>query len=1289
MKSDSLEGSINELDISAVKTNNLTDAIGIVSSAVSKSNKCSVLFSTATTLLRLRQLVLGDRSSMDADGDGDISEAEDRISEAQLITGISECPQDFSSVADEMSLGLVVIQNLRAKEHLLAALESGGPSGQLGRFNAATIFDRILTSIIDDVQILDKAHLIEQLTMLAGYIRSLRRSAKSWVEAELEASIAQAHGGLQQLKNVPICRKEDSTTPILLTKLTHDALEATTKEIELIENEYHHRLIEQQIPEALDHGRITGQVGSIDEAAVEITKLSAALAHARDWPSRTPDSERLVNVAAFMHDLRKLVRGGAWSSVEAHLGSLPEGMDGPPRQEVDLAQDEVNNRNILDAVQKGLEEGAPTGSIGRLDLRSISTDLLTKKIQYAKKLGCKTDRAASFLSVAEFILRMRQVLHEKGFEALDQIELQSTLENIAEDQPGRTEVDAVLRTVENLIVQKALVEALSSGGIGNSVEVSDMDHISVTELDTALTQSKMLKVCTEIVELRTQVAEVVFKLRKSLAATDWTPLVSPIIDELRQLMKGDDTDLEAVVRPEVIAVENKYHYVLIEREIVTSLKSGQMLGVVGDVITSSIITASLEKSCEHAKRWIDRCKTPWSTALLEAGEFVLGMRRLVLQGDWPMVRSQGQTQPESIKQGTVDAAQQELQLIFNEADNVWQISTFTDALETGGPTMSRAGDGLDLKGLQFEHLLRTIREAQRAGCKTYFAESLLSMATLVSTARRALADKNWGDLTYDTWLKPEVQTEEPRSLIDVMKGCDMTDLGYPAAVKELTIIRNEICDRIVRAELEKAMKRRNDAWLERGEPGTSAEFPDLAESLACAEDLGSRSQVARAAYKGAVQVRALSAALDYQDWDSVGDLCKEFERTPKQNAQAKRFIGLAKEAWSDNRVCNRLQRALGSINGSSQSPAALSTAIQETSGLQLGKTTKAVLHIAETAHNYYEGLDSVKLDDKILSDLGEVAIPALAIVQQLHRTGNELRLKNRILEALEVGSLVLQDDGSADMDKLSIEKLQGVLTSQEGLVPSSDDMRVLLETAHMMKDLRQAVQFKMSDESWKRLESIYDGIEIRVNRHELDELVIPEARRFRQFIDDNKHRNELREIITTDRVEGTAQDVEMWRLNAARVQSVQASANDWSFKSTETKSLLRLLGPLGKLRDALANQDYDAVASILESPEESELDQPAENFWGLAWEEVELITCYRRRVALMGILRDALSDGYIERQEKKTFEKDAEMPSLFIADFSTGNVEKLKTAMADATAAEFIDSGDEEVSIDIPRVTSA
>jgi len=79
-------------------------------------------------------------------------------------------------------------------------------------------------------------------------------------------------------------------------------------------------------------------------------------------------------------------------------------------QELQLVQDELDNRTILAQLTGALSSGAARGAIGDLDVDGIDTSGLDRAITFARSLGCKTIESSQMVATAQLVRRLRQAL---------------------------------------------------------------------------------------------------------------------------------------------------------------------------------------------------------------------------------------------------------------------------------------------------------------------------------------------------------------------------------------------------------------------------------------------------------------------------------------------------------------------------------------------------------------------------------------------------------------------------------------------------------------------------------------------------------------------------------------------------------------------------------------------------------------------------------------------------------------------------------------------------------------
>lgn len=91
-------------------------------------------------------------------------------------------------------------------------------------------------------------------------------------------------------------------------------------------------------------------------------------------------------------------------------GKMP--VDAVCAVEAESARNEVNYHLVVDSCLRGLAEGAISGPIGSIAVKSISTKQLADAILLTQGLNVNTVKSRFLLSLAEALLSLRRALQE-------------------------------------------------------------------------------------------------------------------------------------------------------------------------------------------------------------------------------------------------------------------------------------------------------------------------------------------------------------------------------------------------------------------------------------------------------------------------------------------------------------------------------------------------------------------------------------------------------------------------------------------------------------------------------------------------------------------------------------------------------------------------------------------------------------------------------------------------------------------------------------------------------------
>jgi hypothetical protein len=141
------------------------------------------------------------------------------------------------------------------------------------------------------------------------------------------------------------------------------------------------QIIESDLVTAMGQGRPAGAVGFLDLSCMDIDPLIHSIKRAEEVGYKSKEAKITLDSAKLVRRLRAALASGSWHAVSAVLSdaklvtiaecALPE---------IQLVQDELDNRQMAAQMCSALEEGGLSGSVGSLDLTTLTVAALDRYV---------------------------------------------------------------------------------------------------------------------------------------------------------------------------------------------------------------------------------------------------------------------------------------------------------------------------------------------------------------------------------------------------------------------------------------------------------------------------------------------------------------------------------------------------------------------------------------------------------------------------------------------------------------------------------------------------------------------------------------------------------------------------------------------------------------------------------------------------------------------------------------------------------------------------------------------
>jgi len=213
--------------------------------------------------------------------------------------------------------------------------------------------------------------------------------------------------------------REGETVEDILREVAGAPLsELALPEVTLLQQEIDNRRMIVALSKALAAGGARGAVGELDLTGVDTAALDTAVAEATELGPKTETAERLLSAAKLIRRLRSVLLAGNWQWVGSALleaRTMKHVFPAVSLKELQLAQDELDNRAIIVQLNAALKVGVLCGPIGQPDTAAIDTAALDEALAYAKTLGVKSAEASQVVATAQFVRKLRMALKSGDF----------------------------------------------------------------------------------------------------------------------------------------------------------------------------------------------------------------------------------------------------------------------------------------------------------------------------------------------------------------------------------------------------------------------------------------------------------------------------------------------------------------------------------------------------------------------------------------------------------------------------------------------------------------------------------------------------------------------------------------------------------------------------------------------------------------------------------------------------------------------------------------------------------
>jgi sugar diacid utilization regulator len=492
------QGRPGRLYTGSIDVQPLNEAIALSTKLGPKTIEARQMLFTAKVVARLRLCLLNE----------DLSEAGMTLEAVRGKMLASVAMSEVRIVQDEVDNYVIVAE-------LTQALATGSAQGVPGALDLSTVDISALSKALDHA---------EEIGVRTAEATSLQAAAK--VALSLRSALLADNWSSEDPNSVEAVLREASAG--MLSDLARP-------ELSLVQSEVDNRRMIMSLSKALATGAASGAVGELDLRSIETADLDAAIADATDTGTKTDEGSRLLQAAKVIRRLRSVLLSGNWQWVGSVLLEARNCKNTFPQislKELQLAQDELDNRAILAQLTSALRSGVASGAVGAIRIDAIDINVLDEALTYVRTLGVKSSEASQLVATAQAVRKLRVALRAGSMgdarEVLESIR-GKVLSGVADE-----EMHFVRQCVDDWLVVTELGTALLSGAASGTVGEVDPRSVKVEVLDQAIALAMKLGTHTAEARRCLVTALIVRRVRDAILNSDYDFLAQAVADADRE-----------------------------------------------------------------------------------------------------------------------------------------------------------------------------------------------------------------------------------------------------------------------------------------------------------------------------------------------------------------------------------------------------------------------------------------------------------------------------------------------------------------------------------------------------------------------------------------------------------------------------------------------------------------------------------------------------------------------------------------------------------------------------------
>jgi myosin heavy subunit len=484
-----------------------------------------------------------------------------------------------------------------------AKLKAAFSSGQISESNGLPIVDGIIVHDLFEIVKFARQKNLEnpktiQMVSAGEVVQDIRRSVKNSDFESLKL-------GLQKFE------EEVFLIP------------AIEKELLVAKDIYNNFVIITTLKDAVSTGMAAGEIGNINLGLIELGKLDDALALVEKLTCKTQDAKQLLQSANVVRRIRFALKFMDWDSLEKimnevkHLTVVKE-----VKPEIQLAQNEINNRLVINRLKSVMIDGRVIGDVGYLNQSNIALDDITVALEMAERLGCKTMEARLLRDTASTAYRFREALVNEKWDHLEQQLSRLDRDGVSDIVVG--EIDLLAKECDNRNAILEMAGALAVGAISGEPGEIDMDRIDVDVVKQSIGRAREYGCHTEEATNMLRTVEFIMTLRTYVQNREW----NSVYDHIHENVYEGSLEPVPMAVEEIELAYRQSIDVSVGEHLTNAMVRGRLVFSNGDFNLAKVAIKTLNSAIEYGEGSGFLSKN--TNSLLASGRILLSLRTAII-----------------------------------------------------------------------------------------------------------------------------------------------------------------------------------------------------------------------------------------------------------------------------------------------------------------------------------------------------------------------------------------------------------------------------------------------------------------------------------------------------------------------------------------------------------------------------------------------------------------------------------------------------------------------------------